>query len=384
MKTRKLMAALLSTVMVVSALTACGGNSAKTTSTKSAASTKTSTTSTASTTQSSAASATASTKTDCSTKHIDVIAKGFQHQFWKAVELGTKKAAEEFGVEVTFQGPDNESAIAQQVEYLNTAIAKQPTAICLAALDTQASIPSIQSAMEAGIPIIGFDSGVPDAPAGAIKANASTNNSVAGALAAEELYKLIESKIKDAKEPVRIGVVAQESNSQSIVDRTKGFVDKMTELCGADNVSVEGHDSLKNEKSGAKVVLDVGIPAEVKDVDAAAVASAILEKKDLIAIYGSNEFAANAIITANEGLDKLGADKVIAVGFDAGKKLLDAVRAKTFAGAVTQDPVQIGYQAVKLAVEAADGKSVSDVDTGAKWYNADNMDADDIKPCLYE
>ena len=380
MKTRKLMAALLSTVMVVSALTACGGSGNKTTSTKSATSAA-STTSNASATKSSAA---ASTTTDGGTKHIDVIAKGFQHQFWKAVELGTQNAAKEFGVEVTFQGPDNESAIAQQVEYLNTAIAKKPTAICLAALDTKASIPSIQSAMEAGIPIIGFDSGVPDAPEGAIKANASTNNAVAGALAADELYKLIESKIKDAKEPVRIGVVAQESNSQSIVDRTKGFVEKMTELCGADNVSVEGHDSLKNEKAGAKVVLDVGIPAEVKDVDAAAVASAILEKKDLIAIYGSNEFAANAIITANEGLDKLGADKVIAVGFDAGKKLLDAVRAKTFAGAVTQDPVQIGYQAVKLAVEAADGKSVSDVDTGAKWYNADNMDADDIKPCLYE
>ena len=380
MKTRKLMAALLSTVMVVSALTACGGSGNKTSSTKSAASA----TSTTSTAKSSTAKSSAATSTTSGSKHIDVIAKGFQHQFWKAVELGTQNAAKEFGVEVTFQGPDNESAIAQQVEYLNTAIAKKPTAICLAALDTKASIPSIQSAMEAGIPIIGFDSGVPDAPEGAIKANASTNNAVAGALAADELYKLIESKIKAAKEPVRIGVVAQESNSQSIVERTKGFVDKMTELCGADNVSVEGHDSLKNEKAGAKVVLDVGIPAEVKDVDAAAVASAILEKKDLIAIYGSNEFAANAIITANEGLDKLGADKVIAVGFDAGKKLLDAVRAKTFAGAVTQDPVQIGYQAVKLAVEAADGKSVSDVDTGAKWYNADNMDADDIKPCLYE
>ena len=380
MKTRKLMAALLSTVMVVSALTACGGSGNKTSSTKSAASA----TSTTSTAKSSTAKSSAAASTTSGSKHIDVIAKGFQHQFWKAVELGTQNAAKEFGVEVTFQGPDNESAIAQQVEYLNTAIAKKPSAICLAALDTQASIPSIQSAMEAGIPIIGFDSGVPDAPKGAIKANASTNNAVAGALAADELYKLIESKIKDAKEPVRIGVVAQESNSQSIVDRTKGFVDKMTELCGADNVSVEGHDSLKNEKAGAKVVIDVGIPAEVKDVDAAAVASAILEKKDLIAIYGSNEFAANAIITANEGLDKLGADKVIAVGFDAGKKLLDAVRAKTFAGAVTQDPVQIGYQAVKLAVEAADGKSVSDVDTGAKWYNADNMDADDIKPCLYE
>ena len=377
------MAALLSTVMVVSALTACGGGGAKTGSTKSAASTKSSAASTASTAKSSAAASTPAT-TDGGTQHIDVIAKGFQHQFWKAVELGTKKAAEEFGVEVTFQGPDNESAIAQQVEYLNTAIAKQPTAICLAALDTQASIPSIQQAMEAGIPIIGFDSGVPDAPEGAIKANASTNNSVAGALAADELYKLIESKIKDAKDPVRIGVVAQESNSQSIVSRTKGFVDKMIELCGAENVSVEGHDSLKNEKAGAKVILDVGIPAEVKDVDAAAVASAILDKNDLIAIYGSNEFAANAIITANEGKDKIGEGKVVAVGFDAGKKLLDAVRSKLFAGAVTQDPVQIGYQAVKLAVEAADGKSVADVDTGAKWYTSENMDADDIKPCLYE
>jgi len=385
MKTRKLMAALLSTVMVVSALTACGGSGNKTTSTKSATSAA-STTSNASAAKSSAAksSAAASTTTDGGTKHIDVIAKGFQHQFWKAVELGTQNAAKEFGVEVTFQGPDNESAIAQQVEYLNTAIAKKPSAICLAALDTQASIPSIQSAMEAGIPIIGFDSGVPDAPEGAIKANASTNNYEAGKLAAKETYALIKDKIDGASDTVRIGVVAQESNSQSIVERTKGFVEAMTELIGADKVSVEGHDSLKKEKSGAKVIIDVGIPAEVKDADGAAVASAILEKSDLIAIYGSNEFAANAIITANEGLDKIGEGKVVAVGFDAGSKQLQAIRDGLFAGSVTQDPVQIGFKAVELAVKAAKGESVSDVDTGALWYNKDNMEDEKIAPCLYE
>ena len=101
-------------------------------------------------------------------KTIEVIAKGFQHQFWKAVEKGAMQAGSELGVTVHFQGPDNESAIAQQVEYLNAAIAQKPTAICFAALDTQASLDSIQSAMSAGIPIIGFDSGVPDAPEGAI------------------------------------------------------------------------------------------------------------------------------------------------------------------------------------------------------------------------
>ena len=324
-------------------------------------------------------------KTDgASGKKINVIAKGFQHQFWKAVEKGAMQAGSELGAEVTFQGPDNESAIAQQIEYLDAAIAQKPAAICFAALDTQASLGSIQTAMDAGIPIIGFDSGVPDAPEGAIKANASTNNLEAGKLAADETYKLIKDKIDGASGTVRIGVVAQESNSQSIVERTKGFVEEMKKNIGEDKVSVEGHDSLKAEKAGAPVVIDVGIPAEVKDADAAAVASAILEKSDLIAIYGSNEFAANAIITANEGLDKIGDGKVVAVGFDAGKKQLQAIKDGLFAGSVTQDPVQIGYKAVELAVKAANGESVSDVDTGALWYTKDNMEDPKIAPCLYE
>lgn len=317
-------------------------------------------------------------------QHIDVIAKGFQHQFWKAVEQGAKKAATEFGVDMSFQGPDNESAIAQQVEYLDAAIAKKPAAIALAALDTEACLQAIKTAQDQNIPIIGFDSGVPDAPKGAVKANAATNNSEAGKLAANETYKLIKDKIEGASGVVRIGVVAQESNSQSIVERTKGFVEAMVELIGADKTSVEGHDSLKNEKAGASVIIEVGIPANVQDADGAAVASAILNKKDLIAIYGSNEFAANAIITANEGLEVIGEGKIVAVGFDAGKKLLDAIKDKRFAGAVTQDPVSIGYNAVKLAYEAANGKEVHDVDTGAKWYNAENMADPSIAPCLYE
>ena len=372
---KRIMAVALAGVMALS-LAACGGSAAKTEGTTAAGTT---------------AAAQEEQKTEAAEKTVDgeamkinVIAKGFQHQFWKAVEKGAMKAGKDLNAEVSFQGPDNESAIAQQVEYLDAAIAQKPTAICLAALDTKACIGSIQNAMDKNIPIIGFDSGVPDAPEGAIKANASTNNYEAGKLAAKETYALIKDKIDGAKDTVRIGVVAQESNSQSIVERTKGFVESMTELIGADKVSVEGHDSLKKEKSGAKVIIDVGIPAEVKDADAAAVASAILEKSDLIAIYGSNEFAANAIITANEGLDKIGEGKVVAVGFDAGSKQLQAIKDGLFAGSVTQDPVQIGYKAVELAVKAAKGESVSDVDTGALWYTKDNMEDAKIAPCLYE
>ena len=372
---KRIMAVALAGVMALS-LAACGGSAAKSEGTKAAEGT----TAAAQEEQKTEA----AKQADGEAMKINVIAKGFQHQFWKAVEKGAMQAGKEMNAEVSFQGPDNESAIAQQVEYLDAAIAQKPTAICLAALDTKACIGSIQNAMDKGIPIIGFDSGVPDAPEGAIKANASTNNYEAGKLAAKETYALIKDKVEGATDVVRIGVVAQESNSQSIVERTKGFVEAMTELIGADKVSVEGHDSLKNEKSDAKVIIDVGIPAEVKDADGAAVASAILEKSDLIAIYGSNEFAANAIITANEGLDKIGEGKVVAVGFDAGSKQLQAIRDGLFAGSVTQDPVQIGYKAVELAIKAAKGESVSDVDTGALWYNKDNMADEKIAPCLYE
>ena len=83
-------------------------------------------------------------------------------------------------------------------------------------------------------------------------------------------------------------------------------------------------------------------------------------------------------------LDKIGEGKVVAVGFDAGKKQLQAIKDGLFAGSVTQDPVQIGYKAVELAVKAANGESVSDVDTGALWYTKDNMEDPKIAPCLYE
>ena len=55
-----------------------------------------------------------------------------------------------------------------------------------------------------------------------------------------------------------------------------------------------------------------------------------------------------------------------------------------FVGSVTQDPVQIGYQAVKLAIAAAKGETVKDVDTGSKWYDAKNIDSEEIKALLYE
>lgn len=324
---------------------------------------------------------------------IEVVAKGFQHQFWKAVEQGALDAGKELGVKVHFVGPDTEENVEQQVGFMQDAISAKPAAICLAALNTESMKQSLEETKAQNIPVIGFDSGVPGAPEGSIAANASTDNNAAGALAAEELYKLVKDEIDGADKAVRIGVVSQETNSESIIGRTVGFIDKMKELVGADKVAVVGNQFYAKDggdEATAKVILDVGVPAKIENAEADATAVALLDKADLIAIYGSNEFSANAIVRAGESAgDKIGnraedPTKVWAVGFDAGKVLKDAVRDGRLVGGITQDPVQIGYKAVELAVKAAKGEAVEDVDTGARWYTADNMDDAEIAPLLYD
>ena len=58
--------------------------------------------------------------------YIAIVSKGFQHQFWQAVQSGAERAAEEFDVEITFEGPDNESQIDKQIEMLQAALDRNP------------------------------------------------------------------------------------------------------------------------------------------------------------------------------------------------------------------------------------------------------------------
>ena len=92
--------------------------------------------------------------------YIPVISKGFQHQFWQAVKMGAEKAAADYKVKITFEGPESESQVDKQVEMVQAALAKNPKGLALAALDTKALVPQLEKAKSMGIPVVGFDSGV--------------------------------------------------------------------------------------------------------------------------------------------------------------------------------------------------------------------------------
>ncbi len=335
---------------------------------------------------------------DNSALNIQVIAKAFQHQFWKVVQDGSKAAAADLGVgTMDFVGPEGESAINTQVEMINAALAKNPNAVALAALDTKSVTAQLEDAMSKGIPVIGFDSGVPDAPAGSIAATASTDNEAAAAIAADEMMKdptfSAALAAATADSPVTVAVVSQDATSASVMGRTKGFIDAMkaaAETLFPDQVAVTGHDQYKADAAQTPVVNILAQVAPTTDAaDLKNAAQAAIDTKGVIGVFCSNEGTVTGLLNAtNDGadLDKTnGKYKDITVaGFDAGATQKAAVRNGWFLGSVTQDPYQIGYKAVELAVAAANGETVADVDTGAKWYTAANIDADDIKDLVYD
>ncbi len=325
---------------------------------------------------------------------FEIIVKSYQSSYWQAAVKGVE--ANQLGVKVSCNGPNAESDIADQVNMLNNAINNAPDGIGLAACDQQACLDALQLAMDKGIPVVCFDSGIPDAPDGSVLSTIATDNYGAGAVAAENLYPALKDRIMSATAPVRIGEVNQESTSESITSRGLGFIDKFTELAKADGktVGVTGNDYYvnncadKGDAASADIIIEVAVPAQTTVELCATEASVIMNKADTIGMFGSNQVAAEGILTANGNLGVLSADpaagKILAAGFDAGSVIKGAIKDGTMFGAVTQSPLAMGVKTVDTLVDIASGKSVSDISTDGYWYNTENMESDDIAPNLYD
>ena len=326
-----------------------------------------------------------------------MMVKSFQSTYWDAAQEGMKKASEELGVTYKAQGPNSESDIADQVNMINTAIASNPVGLGLAACDTSSVQDALKTCAEKGIPVVTFDTGIADAPEGSVVCEVCTDNAQAGAVAAENMYNSIKDVVKDADGQVIIGEVNQDATAQNIQQRGTGFINKMIELLQADGktVAVSGNEFYVNAAEGADadakdadVVIQVAVPAQTTVELCSTEAQAILSLENCIAIFGSNQVSAEGVLAANANLNVLGSDPangdVVGVGFDAGSIIKAAVKDGTFIGAVTQSPLMMGYYAIYALTAAANGQELEDVPTDGYWYDATNMEDEDIAPNLYD
>ncbi len=326
-----------------------------------------------------------------------MMVKSFQSTYWQAAVEGMQKAADELGVTFKAQGPNSESDIADQVNMINTAIATDPVGLGLAACDTSSVQDALQQCVDKGIPVVTFDTGISDAPEGAVVCEVCTDNAQAGSVAAENMYAAIKDVIANAEGQVIIGEVNQDATALNIQQRGTGFIDKMIELLQADGktVAVKGNEFYVNaatgadaEEADADVVIQVAVPAQTTVELCSTEAQAILSQENCIAIFGSNQVSAEGVLAANANLNVLGSDAaagdVIGVGFDAGSTIKAAVSDGTLLGAVTQSPLMMGYYAIYALTAAANGQELEDVPTAGYWYDSTNMEDESIAPNLYD
>ncbi len=287
--------------------------------------------------------------------YIPLISKGFQHQFWQAVKQGAEQAAKDLGVTITFEGPETEAMVDKQIDMLAAALAKNPSAIGFAALDSKAAIPYLQQAKAKKIPVIAFDSGVDsDIPL----TTCATDNVAAAAYAADKMAQLIGGAGE-------IAVVVHDQTSRTGIDRRDGFVNR-----------------IKSKYPKITIVtVQYGGGDQLKSTD---LTKAIIQSHpNLKGIFGANEGSAIGVLNGVKEMGKVG--KIVVIGYDSGAQQIAAIRSGEMAGAITQNPVGIGYQVVVNAVKALKGEKLPKfVDTGFYWYDKTNINDPKIQAVLYQ
>jgi ribose transport system substrate-binding protein len=102
---------------------------------------------------------------------------------------------------------------------------------------------------------------------------------------------------------------------------------------------------------------------------------------NLKGLFGANEGSAVGILNGAREMKR----KLVIIGWDSGRQQRDAIVNGTMAGAITQDPMGIGYRTVEAAVKALKGEKLPKViDTGFQWVDKGNIGDPKIAALLYE
>jgi ribose transport system substrate-binding protein len=260
-------------------------------------------------------------------KTIGVIPKATSHLFFLSVHAGVEQAGRDFHLDVLWNGPQNETDYARQIEIVDAMIAQQVAALAISATDEHALVAPLERAIRAGIPVTVFDSAVDiDNYISFI----ATDNYAAGCTAARTLAGLIAGSGP-------VAMVMQKPGGTSTVLRERGF-----------------DDTIAKEFPHVQVVarqFGMADPARSR----AAAEDILTGHPDLAGLFASSEAASLGSIQAvrNRGL----AGKLKLVTFDFSKTHVEALEDGTINAMLVQNPFRLGYEAVKSLASKLNGQT---------------------------
>ncbi|MGQ9731533.1 MAG: ABC transporter substrate-binding protein [Candidatus Zipacnadales bacterium] len=284
---------------------------------------------------------------------IAVVPKGTTHMFWKTVKAGAEAAGKELGAEIQWKGPADELDVARQVSIIENFITAKVDAIVMAACDADALVKYVQQALAASIPVITIDSGISSDDALSFVA---TDNVEGARQAGEKLIELIGGKGK-------VGIIPFIKGAATSDMREEGF-----------KKAIEANPQVK-------LVATLFSNSDAEEGMKAA-ENMLTSHPDIAGIFAANEPGA---IGAAQAIKQRGlAGKVKLVGFDAAEAEIDALQEGVIQALVVQDPFEMGYQGVKFAVDAIEGREVPKrFDTGVELVTLDNFSDPEIQKLLF-
>jgi ribose transport system substrate-binding protein len=284
---------------------------------------------------------------------IAVVPKGTTHTFWRTVQAGAKKAGGELNAEILWNGPAKETDRAGQIAIIEDFISAKVDALVMAACDAKALVPTVQQALKARIPVITIDSGIATDDALSFVA---TDNVKGAEQAGEKLAELI-------GEEGEVGLIPFIKGAATSDMREEGF---RKAIARYPNITIAS--TLYSQSSASD-----GMKAAE---------NMLTSNPDLKGIFAANEPGAIGAAQAIKQRKLVG--KVKLVAFDAADAEIRALEEGVIQALVVQDPFEMGYEGVRLAVDAIQGKEVPKVfDTGVALVTLENMDDPEIHKLLY-
>ncbi|OCT10499.1 hypothetical protein A8709_11900 [Paenibacillus pectinilyticus] len=286
-------------------------------------------------------------------RHLEVILRSQEGDYWKTVKMGAEVAAKEFDVALDFRAPGDEADVKGQIALMEQSISSGPDAIVLAANDYKELSKVVDEAKGAHIPVISINSEVESKN---VQSYIGANNYEAGQLAGKQLIQLIGKS-------GQIAIVSFKQGERNTEQRELGLLDEIAKY--PDVHVIDKVYSLTDRELAAQLTHSV-----------------IDKHPQLDGIVALNEISSVGVATAVQSRHLQGKVKIIT--FDSTSEELELLQEGVIQATIIQNPFSIGYLGVKSAVEAASGKKLpTHVDTGIKAIDLNNMFWSDNQKLLF-
>jgi ribose transport system substrate-binding protein len=287
-------------------------------------------------------------------KLIGVVPKATSHLFFMSVHAGVQAAEKDFGVEVLWNGPREETEYSRQIEIVDSMIARRVDALAISATDRTALVKPVQRAMAAGIPVSVFDSGLDVA---GYVTFVATDNYGAGQTAARKLAELVHSKGKVAE-------LMQKPGGISTGDRERGFEETMAKEFPAIEI----------------VARQYGMADRAKSRDVAE--DILTAHPNLDGMFASAEATSVGAIQTIKSRKLSG--KIRLVTFDSSDAHVEALKDGTIDVMLVQDPYRMGYEAVHSLVMKLNGQTPThQMDLPVHVIRKQDLDQPEVEALLF-